>query len=141
MFDEMQAAQMLFSLGNSGNTKVKIYKKCRFSDAQKEVEHRLDSRNTDRISRMVQLAFVRFGQQWVKKETLMALAREVGYVGKNTTLKGNMWYLKNSRFGRNKVATGDPFGKFFPYWTEMPNSRTRDMLRLSDEFFVNTREC
>ena len=107
----------------------------KFSDIETEATYRMNYKNKDRISRMVQLTHERYGGDWVPKEVLMSIASEVGYSGKNTTLKGNMWYLKNSRFGDNRVATGDPFGKYFPYWLERRSQKDEHCLRLSPHFF------
>ena len=132
--------------GGEKEKENKKSKKSRFYDIQSEAEYRLDSSNTDRISQMVYLTYSRYGNNWVPRETLIQIAIEVGYgMSNNIISKKNTWHFKNSLCGERSVNSGEPFGRFFPYWTERcSKSRVGSKivklceLQLSDHFFGGT---
>lgn len=119
----------------------------RFKTTELEVAHILADENHETVSQFVKLWKMRHGQNWVHKLLVMGMAVEVGYHAPSgvkrghTTCQGNMWYLKNSRYGVNPV-NGAPHGHNFPYALERGSSRGKDsdphMLRMAPEFFVSS---
>jgi hypothetical protein len=119
----------------------------RFKTVESEVAYVLSDENHETVSQFVKLWKMRHGPKWVHKLLVMGMAVEVGYQAPSgvkkghTTCQGNMWYLKNSRYGINPV-NGAPHGHNFPYALERGSSRSKDsdthMLRMAPEFFVSS---
>lgn len=93
-----------------------------------------------RAAALVRLWQRRHQDKWISVLIVRALAMESGFGAGDSTVLGNMWYLKRSELGANRVNDkGKPYGQHFPYALERGSSRKgckeRHELLLSPEFF------